>query len=98
VNQTNNAPCRLSFSVLTRRKRFPVWLRAGQHVVHVGRVATAIDHRALLGQSRLLRKHVGAMQFVEVAMSVPLALYQGPWPMRSRAFTAGTPALACVLR
>ena len=26
-------------------------------------------------------------------MSVPLALYQGPWPMRSRALTAGRPGL-----
>jgi len=42
-------------------------LRAGQYIVHTGRVAAAVDHRALLSQSGVLRKHVHAVQFVEVA-------------------------------
>jgi hypothetical protein len=46
--------------------------------VRVGRVAAAVDHRARLGQSRLLRKHVGAMQFVEVARDErPLSIVPG---------------------
>src|SRR5580698_7132412 len=31
-------------------------------------------------------------------MRTPLALYQGPAPIRSRAFTAGWPLAACVLK
>src|SRR5262249_42315983 len=57
----------LTGHVVTRRKRFAVWLRAGQYVVHIGRVAAAVDQRALLSQSGVFRKHVNAVQFVEVA-------------------------------
>jgi len=47
--------------------------------VHVGRVTAAVDHRALLGQSRLLSEHVCAMQFVEVARDeCPLGIVPGP--------------------
>ena len=57
----------LTGHVVTSRKRFAVLLRAGQYIVHVGRIAAPVDHRALLSQSSLLRKHVHAVQFVEVA-------------------------------
>ena len=49
------------------RKCPAVHLRAGQHVVHVGRVAAALDDFALLRQRRLLIDLVvGAMQVVDV--------------------------------
>src|SRR5262249_28237224 len=57
----------LTGHVVTKRKCFAVWLRAGQYVVHIWRIAAAVDHRALLSQSGLLCKHVHAVQFVEVA-------------------------------
>src|SRR5215469_5496631 len=57
----------LTGHVVTRRKCFAVRLRAGQYVVHVGRIAPAVDHCALLSQSGLLCKHVHGVQFVEVA-------------------------------
>jgi len=41
----------LTGHVLTRQKRFPVWLRAGQYIAHVGRIFAAVDHCALLSQS-----------------------------------------------
>src|SRR5450759_2034460 len=44
----------LASQVLVGWERLTVRLRAGQHVVHVGRVTAAVDHRALLGQRRLL--------------------------------------------
>jgi len=69
----------LTGHVLVRWECLTVRLRAGQYVVHVGRVAAAIDHRALLGQSRLLSEHVCAMQFVEVARDeCPLGIVPGP--------------------
>jgi hypothetical protein len=41
----------LTGHVLTRQKRFPVWLRAGQYIAHVGRIFAAVDHCALLSQT-----------------------------------------------
>ena len=41
-------------------------LRAGKDVVHVEAVATTLDHLALLGESRLFREVVGAVQSVNV--------------------------------
>src|SRR5262249_15194179 len=52
--------------VLTRRKRSPVGLRAGQGVVPVGGVAATVDDIALLGQRRLLADVVVAVQFGDI--------------------------------
>src|SRR5438105_3526203 len=41
----------LTGHVLTRQKRFPVWLRAGQYIAHVGRIFAAVDRCALLSQT-----------------------------------------------
>jgi len=41
----------LTGHVLTRQKRFPVWLRAGQYIAHVGRIFAAVDHCALLSET-----------------------------------------------
>jgi hypothetical protein len=69
----------LTGHVLVRWECLTVRLRAGQYVVRVGRVAAAVDHRAFLGQSRLLSEHVCAMQFVEVARDeCPLGIVPGP--------------------
>src|SRR5262245_32928172 len=54
-------------AILTGRKRPPVGLRTGQHVVPIGRVATAVDHIALFAERGLLAELVvGAMQVVDV--------------------------------
>src|SRR5207249_8910855 len=84
-------------AVIAGCERGAVGLRAGQDVVHVGCVATAVDQLPLLGQRRLLVMLLLAL-FSSVrflAMTVPLAFCQGPDPTRSRALTAPAP---CVLR
>src|SRR5215831_3292317 len=65
--------------ILTRRKRFAVGLRAGQRIVLVGGVPTAVDEIALFGEGRLLGQVVGAVQLVEVfGDGYPLAVLPGP--------------------
>src|SRR5262249_20781034 len=48
--------------VVAGRERRSVRLRAGQNVVHVGRIAAVLDHLALFGERSLLRKIVLPMQ------------------------------------
>src|SRR5262249_54484835 len=66
-------------------------------VVHVRRVAAAVDLLALLGQGSLslVRLFVPCSSTTSFAMTTPLAFTHGPDPMRSRALTAPGP---CVLR
>src|SRR5262245_56363246 len=52
--------------VVRARERTAVRLRAGEDVVHVGRIATAVHGRALLGQRGLLVQLVRAMQVRDV--------------------------------
>src|SRR5262249_17234474 len=84
-------------AVVAGREGGAVRLRAGEDVVHVRCVATAVDHLALLVQRRLLGDVVvRAVQLGDILpITVPLEFCQGPAPMRSRALTAPAP---CVLR
>jgi hypothetical protein len=71
----------LTGHVFVRRECLTVRLRSGQYVVHVGCVAAAVDHRAVLGQCGLFGEHVRAMQFVEVARDErSLGIVPGPMP------------------
>src|SRR3954470_21287872 len=66
--------------VVRARERAAVALRAGEDVVHVRRVAAALDRLALLGESGFLRDLVaGAVEVVEVA-GYDFALGVAPGP------------------
>src|SRR5262245_8795089 len=69
-------------AILAGRERPPVGLRAGQHVVPIGRVATAVDHVALFTERGLLAELVvGAVQVVDVLRDhVPLGIPPGAGP------------------
>src|SRR5262244_917738 len=81
--------------VLAGRERGAVRLRAGQDVVHVGRVAAAVDRGALLGQRGLLADAVLAVELGDVlgdhlalgilprALSDPIARIDGVGSQRS---------------
>ena len=72
------------------RRGGAVGQRAGQDVVAVGRVATAVDDVALLVEGGGLGEALASpcSEATSSAIFSPLALYQGPLPMRSRAFSA----------
>src|SRR5215213_3717281 len=62
--------------VLATGERSPIGLRPGEHVVGVGGIATAVDDRPFLGESRLLGEVVRAVQLVDIlgddlALGVP---------------------------
>src|SRR5262245_1198925 len=68
----------LARAVLAGCERSPVRLRAGEHVVLVGRVATPVDRVALLAdRGRLAELVVGAVQ-VSHALRDDLALVVAP--------------------
>src|SRR5262249_20286546 len=90
--------------VIARRKGAAVRLRAGQHVVPVGRVGAAVDRLALLAERRLLVDLVvGAVQVVDalrdhLALGVPpgpapdaVARLDGVCPLRAQ---IGVPGMA----
>ena len=74
-------------------ERPAVRVGAGEHVVLVRRVADAVHRRTLLGERGRLADVVPIALDVTVQVGDvrrdqrPLALYHGPVPMRSRAFT-----------
>ncbi len=85
--------------ILARGERRAVGLGAGEDVVHVRRVTTPLDRRAVLVQGGVLGQLVVAMQLLNIlGNDYPLAFCQGPLPMRSRALTDAAPSLALALR
>src|SRR5262245_24659570 len=88
-------------SCVSARGRKPTgWVRARQDVMHVHRIPAPTYSVPLFGQCRLFRDVDGIrMQIVNVLRDHdPLALYQGPLPIRSRAFTPASPPGSVVLR
>ena len=72
--------------------RRAVGLRAGQDVVHVRRVAAAVDDSPFsVSAVSLLRLLAPCSSATLLATTTPLALRHGPGPMRSRALTAAAP-------
>jgi hypothetical protein len=77
-----------------------IGLRAGQNIVLVWLITARIDPIALLVERSLfIEVVIVRMQVSDVIGNLdPLALYQGPLPIRSRAFTGGLPSAALTLR
>src|SRR2546425_2158151 len=83
-------------AIVAAREGGAVRLGAGEDVVHVRRVAAAVDLLALLRQRRVLGEVVLAVELGHVLRDDgALGVLPGALPMRSRALTAPGP---CVLR
>src|SRR5262245_37454530 len=94
-------------AILASRERGAIRLTAGEDVVHVRRVAAAVDHLSLLGQRRLLGDVVLAVQLGHVfrdrlalrvlprATPDSITCVDGPGALRAQ---VGVPCLAARAR
>src|SRR5260221_6496690 len=89
----------LASAVVRAIERRTIRLRSRENVVPVRLFSVAVDRLTLFGQRRSLLILLPLCSSVRsFAITTPLEFFQGPLPMRSRAFTAGAPSAACVDR